>query len=114
MEQIALHTRFAGLSSTLIRDALACPALVPRLLTVNGFSKGYAMTGLRLGYGAGPRWLIDACTKLITQVNGIELVKPVAVYSILAITFFILCFRFTSAARWLEARVTAQRTEQLA
>ncbi|MCB1344137.1 MAG: amino acid ABC transporter permease [Rhodobacteraceae bacterium] len=53
-------------------------------------------------------------TYAANQVNGIELVKPVAVYSILAITFFILCFSFTSAARWLEARVTAQRTEQLA
>lgn len=50
-----------------VSTGTACPALVPRLLTVNGFSKGYAMTGLRLGYGAGPRWLIDACTKLITQ-----------------------------------------------
>ena len=33
----------------------------------NGFSKGYCMTGWRLGYGAGPRKLIDAMKKIQSQ-----------------------------------------------
>ena len=38
-----------------------------RSLIVNGFSKGYSMTGWRLGYGAGPKILIDAMTKVQSQ-----------------------------------------------
>lgn len=33
-----------------------------RTITVNGFSKAYAMTGWRLGYAAGPKAIIDAMT----------------------------------------------------
>lgn len=40
------------------------PAARERTLTVNGFSKAYAMTGWRLGYLAGPRPLIDAALKV--------------------------------------------------
>lgn len=40
------------------------PDLKERTLVVNGCSKSYAMTGLRLGYGAGPRWLIKAMTDI--------------------------------------------------
>jgi aspartate aminotransferase len=36
------------------------PALKPRTLTMNGVSKTYAMTGWRIGYGAGPAELIKA------------------------------------------------------
>ena len=38
-----------------------------RSLIVNGFSKGYCMTGWRLGYGAGPKILIDAMKKIQSQ-----------------------------------------------
>jgi aspartate/methionine/tyrosine aminotransferase len=34
------------------------PGMAARTLTVNGFSKGYAMTGWRVGYAAGPAELI--------------------------------------------------------
>ena len=34
------------------------PDLLPRTVVVNGFSKAYAMTGLRLGYAAGPKEVI--------------------------------------------------------
>jgi aspartate aminotransferase len=37
-----------------------CPALRERTLLVNGVSKAYAMTGWRIGYGAGPGELIKA------------------------------------------------------
>ena len=38
-----------------------------RSLIVNGFSKGYCMTGWRLGYGAGPEVLIEAMKKIQSQ-----------------------------------------------
>lgn len=43
------------------------PALKERTLTVNGVSKAYCMTGWRLGYGAGPRELIDAMAVVQSQ-----------------------------------------------
>lgn len=39
-------------------------------VTVNGFAKGFAMTGWRLGYMGGPVWLADACTKIQGQVTS--------------------------------------------
>ena len=43
------------------------PRLFDRTLTVNGVSKAYAMTGWRLGYGAGPAELIGAMTAVQSQ-----------------------------------------------
>ncbi|AXF01882.1 pyridoxal phosphate-dependent aminotransferase [Paraburkholderia hospita] len=43
------------------------PRLAARTLTMNGVSKAYAMTGWRIGYGTGPRWLLDAMEKLQGQ-----------------------------------------------
>ena len=43
------------------------PELRSRCLLINGMSKAYAMTGWRVGYGAGPGPLIKAITLLITQ-----------------------------------------------
>ena len=47
--------------------AQAVPALFDRTLTMNGVSKAYAMTGWRIGYGAGPEWLIKAMAKVMSQ-----------------------------------------------
>lgn len=44
--------------------ASVVPALQDRILTVNGVSKSYAMTGWRIGYGAGPKPLIKAITMI--------------------------------------------------
>lgn len=38
--------------------------------TVNGFSKGFSMTGWRLGYMGGPKWLADACNKVQGQITS--------------------------------------------
>jgi aspartate aminotransferase len=46
------------------RSPAAMPDCFPRTLTVNGFSKGYAMTGWRLGYLAGPAHLVGAALKV--------------------------------------------------
>ena len=43
------------------------PRLKDRVLTMNGVSKSYAMTGWRIGYGAGPEALIKAMAKLQSQ-----------------------------------------------
>ena len=43
------------------------PGLKERTLTINGVSKAYAMTGWRIGYGAGPAELIKPMVKLQSQ-----------------------------------------------
>jgi len=52
----ATHTSFAAL-----------PGMWERTLTVNGFSKAFAMTGWRLGYIAGPKHFVAACGKIQSQ-----------------------------------------------
>ena len=47
--------------------ARACPALRERTLTINGVSKGFAMTGWRIGIAAGPATLIRAMRTLQGQ-----------------------------------------------
>ncbi|MEZ5016778.1 MAG: pyridoxal phosphate-dependent aminotransferase [Flavipsychrobacter sp.] len=41
-----------------------------RVVIVNGFSKGFAMTGWRLGYVAGPQDLVQACEQLQGQFTS--------------------------------------------
>ncbi|NNF59525.1 MAG: pyridoxal phosphate-dependent aminotransferase [Rhodothermaceae bacterium] len=55
----AVHTTFGAL-----------PGMAERTVTVNGFSKGYAMTGWRLGYAAGPQWIISAMAKVQSQFTS--------------------------------------------
>ncbi len=43
------------------------PKIYPQLLLVNGFSKGFAMTGWRLGYLAGPMDVVKAVSKIQSQ-----------------------------------------------
>lgn len=40
------------------------PGLKERTILINGFSKSYAMTGWRLGYGAGPKEIIEQMIKV--------------------------------------------------
>mmetsp|Transcript_60411 Transcript_60411/g.136559 ORF Transcript_60411/g.136559 Transcript_60411/m.136559 type:complete len:464 (-) Transcript_60411:231-1622(-) len=69
----------------LVYDGVECPAFAavtvpgpggapasmwPRTLTVNGFSKAYAMTGYRLGYLAAPRAVAKACGTLQGQITS--------------------------------------------
>ncbi|CAI9109377.1 OLC1v1009190C3 [Oldenlandia corymbosa var. corymbosa] len=55
----ATHTSFASL-----------PGMWDRTLTVNGFSKAFAMTGWRLGYIAGPTHFVSACNKIQSQFTS--------------------------------------------
>jgi len=50
-----------------ISIAALLPELTDKTLTVNGVSKSYAMTGWRVGYGAGPEDLIGHMIKIQTQ-----------------------------------------------
>jgi aspartate aminotransferase len=45
-------------------------ALKDRVAIINGVSKGYAMTGWRIGYLAAPLWLAKACQKLQGQYTS--------------------------------------------
>jgi aspartate aminotransferase len=59
---------------TVHRSLGAHPALAHRTVTVNGFSKGYAMTGWRLGWAAGSSALMKPLQKI--QQHSIYCVAP--------------------------------------
>ncbi|MBK6997487.1 MAG: pyridoxal phosphate-dependent aminotransferase [Lewinellaceae bacterium] len=46
------------------------PSVKDRTVTVNGFAKGFAMTGWRLGYMGAPKYVADACSKIQGQVTS--------------------------------------------
>jgi aspartate aminotransferase len=64
-DDIYEHLIFDG--ATFHTMAQVEPRLRERTLTMNGVSKAYAMTGWRIGFGTGPRWLLDAMEKLQSQ-----------------------------------------------
>jgi aspartate aminotransferase len=45
----------------------ACPDLYERTMVLNGVSKAYSMTGWRIGYAAGPAWLVEAMGNIQSQ-----------------------------------------------
>ncbi|MBD1552935.1 pyridoxal phosphate-dependent aminotransferase [Pseudomonas typographi] len=63
-DDIYEHTRYVAAFAT---PAQVEPRLKSRTLTVNGVSKAFSMTGWRIGYAAGPQWLIDAMGVLQSQ-----------------------------------------------
>ncbi|MBI49231.1 MAG: aspartate aminotransferase [Crocinitomicaceae bacterium] len=44
--------------------------MMDRVVTVNGVSKGFAMTGWRLGYIGAPKWIAAACNKIQGQITS--------------------------------------------
>jgi len=62
------HLRYDGIEFATI--AQVEPRLYERTLTVNGVSKAYAMTGWRIGFGAGAKPLIDAMRKMQSQCTS--------------------------------------------
>lgn len=46
------------------------PGMKERSIIVNGVSKAYAMTGWRIGYIAGPEWIVKGCNKLQGQYTS--------------------------------------------
>jgi aspartate/methionine/tyrosine aminotransferase len=61
------------------------PGMQDKTIILDGFSKTYAMTGWRLGYGVMPEWIADAvaklmvnstsCTATFTQIAGTAALK---------------------------------------
>lgn len=65
-DEIYEHINFVGEHASIaefdfIRD---------RVITVNGVSKGYAMTGWRVGYIGAPTWIANACDKMQGQITS--------------------------------------------
>ncbi|HUI78439.1 MAG TPA: pyridoxal phosphate-dependent aminotransferase [Bryobacteraceae bacterium] len=46
------------------------PGMLEKTIILDGFSKTYAMTGWRMGYGVMPEWLVEAVTKLMVNSNS--------------------------------------------
>jgi aspartate aminotransferase len=46
------------------------PGMLEKTIILDGFSKTYAMTGWRMGYGVMPEWLVDAVNKLMVNSNS--------------------------------------------
>lgn len=53
-----IYERLLYVDGPFVNIANVAPDLLPRTLVINGFSKAFSMTGLRLGYAAGPKELI--------------------------------------------------------
>jgi aspartate/methionine/tyrosine aminotransferase len=46
------------------------PGMLEKTIILDGFSKTYAMTGWRMGYGVMPAWLVEAVNKLMVNSNS--------------------------------------------
>ncbi|MEO1149868.1 MAG: pyridoxal phosphate-dependent aminotransferase [Pseudomonadota bacterium] len=62
------HIVYDGFTFSTLADIE--PALFDRTLTVNGASKAYSMTGWRIGFAGGPKPLIKAMAKVMSQTTS--------------------------------------------
>lgn len=46
------------------------PGMIERTITVNGFAKGFAMTGWRVGYIGAPEWIAKGANKMQGQITS--------------------------------------------
>lgn len=65
-DEIYEHINFTGDSVSIA----SLPGMFERTITVNGFAKGYAMTGWRVGYIGAPKWIADGCNKIQGQLTS--------------------------------------------
>ena len=65
-DEIYEHINFIGKHESLAQF----DAIYEQVITVNGLSKGFAMTGWRLGYIGAPEWIAKACDKMQGQVTS--------------------------------------------
>jgi len=65
-DEIYEHINFVGSHVSMA----SFPSITDRVVTLNGVSKGYAMTGWRIGYIGAPLWVAKACTKLQGQFTS--------------------------------------------
>lgn len=65
-DEIYEHINYTGESVSIG----ALPGMLDRTVTVNGFAKGFAMTGWRVGYIAAPEWIAKGCAKMQGQITS--------------------------------------------
>lgn len=65
-DEIYEHINYIGKHQSIAQF----PGMQERTVIVNGVSKAYAMTGWRIGFVAGPQWLVAACNKLQGQYTS--------------------------------------------
>jgi len=65
-DEIYEHINFSGKSYSIGR----CKNIADRVITVNGLSKAFAMTGWRLGFIGAPLWIAKACDKMQGQITS--------------------------------------------
>ncbi len=65
-DEIYEHINFSGKHVSIA----ALDTVKDHVVVVNGVSKGYAMTGWRIGYIAAPQFIADACVKLQGQITS--------------------------------------------
>lgn len=56
---------------------------------------------------------VNEFTFAAAQVNNTLLTKPVQIFSMLALVYFVLCFTLTQTARYLERRIARRRSGEL-
>ncbi|KAI9913157.1 hypothetical protein PsorP6_005440 [Peronosclerospora sorghi] len=59
-----------GVPERVCKSFASIPGMFERTIVINGFSKAYAMTGLRIGYMAGPRHFIEPCYLMQGQLTS--------------------------------------------
>ncbi len=65
-DEIYEHINYIGKHQSIAQF----PGMQERTVIVNGVSKAYAMTGWRIGFIAGPQWIVSACNKLQGQYTS--------------------------------------------
>ena len=65
-DEIYEHIKFSGEHVSMASFSY----IYDRVITVNGVSKAYAMTGWRIGYIGAPLWIAKACNKLQGQFTS--------------------------------------------
>lgn len=65
-DEIYEHINYVGRHESIAQFE----AVRPRVVIVNGVSKAYAMTGWRIGFIAGPEWVVKGCNKLQGQYTS--------------------------------------------
>ncbi|MCB0801606.1 MAG: pyridoxal phosphate-dependent aminotransferase [Flavobacteriales bacterium] len=65
-DEIYEHINFVGKHESLAQF----PEIYEQVITVNGVSKGFAMTGWRLGFMGAPKWIAAACDKMQGQFTS--------------------------------------------
>lgn len=65
-DEIYEHINFVGKHESLAQF----PEVYDQVITVNGVSKGFSMTGWRLGFMGAPKWIAAACDKMQGQFTS--------------------------------------------